>query len=108
MKRSIPTPTLISVNNSYIAESIESKVQRIMNNNEPIKNEVQMIYTSSADGVLPETNIRTDKWELAVESMDKVTEQKLTKRKEKAEAKVVDFQKPEEKITSAGDNTDGK
>ena len=40
---------------SYIAESLEHKVKRILNNKEPIKDGAPLIYTERKDGVLPLT-----------------------------------------------------
>ena len=68
---------------SYKAETIENKMKRILNNKEPIKNELPIIYTRRTDGIQPQYDIRTDKWEIAAEAMDKVTQHKLTKREEK-------------------------
>ena len=41
-------------------ESIENKVCRITENNEPITDGAPIIYTNREDGVLPAYNIRTD------------------------------------------------
>lgn len=56
----------------YEGESIETKVRRILDENEPIKDGAPIIYTEMKDGVLPEFNIRTDRWEIAMQAMDKV------------------------------------
>lgn len=53
-------------------EAIEDKVRRILDENEPIKDGAPIIYTDKKDGVLPEYNIRTDRWEIAMQAMDKV------------------------------------
>lgn len=71
---------------SYVGETIEAKVRRIVNNKEPIKDGAPLIYTDRKDGVLPGYNIRTDRFDVAVEAMDKVTKSKLAKR---AEAPVI-------------------
>ena len=44
----------------YEAESIEEKVRRILDENEPITDGAPIIYTELKDGVRPEYNIRTD------------------------------------------------
>ena len=74
--------TSLKVNTSYEGESIEQKVERIVNNKEPISDGAPLIYTDRKDGVRPETDIRTDKFEIAVEAMDKVSKSKLAKREE--------------------------
>lgn len=58
---------------TYEAESIETKVRRILDENEPITDGAPIIYTEKADGVKPEYNIRTDRWMIAIDAMDKVS-----------------------------------
>ncbi|MEM0173216.1 MAG: hypothetical protein QXI16_01765 [Sulfolobaceae archaeon] len=41
-----------------------------------------MIYTNRKDGVLPGYNIRTDRFDVAIDAMDKVAMSKLAKRME--------------------------
>ena len=62
-------------------ESIENKVRRITENNEPITDGAPIIYTSREDGVLPAYNIRTDRWEIAQQAMDAVNQANLAKSK---------------------------
>lgn len=79
-----PTTTSIKVNTSYEGEMIETKVNRIVNNGEPINDAAPLIYTERKDGVEPAYNIRTDRFEIAVEAMDTVHKTNLAKRDEKA------------------------
>ena len=62
-------------------ESIETKVQRITENNEPITDGAPTIYTNRDDGVLPAYNIRTDRWDIAQQAMDAVNQANLAKSK---------------------------
>lgn len=62
-------------------ESIEKKVRRITENNEPITDGAPIIYTNRDDGVLPAYNIRTDRWEVAQAAMDAVNQANLAKSK---------------------------
>lgn len=62
-------------------ESIEDKVQRITENNEPITDGAPIIYTNRDDGVLPSYNIRTDRWDIAQDAMDAVNQANLAKSK---------------------------
>ena len=64
---------------TYVAESIETKVRRIMDENEPITDGAPIIYTPLEDGVKPEYNIRTDRWEIAIEAMDKISSYEASK-----------------------------
>lgn len=67
-------------NTSYIGERIEEKVRRILTSKEPIKDGAPLVYTDRKDGVRPEYDIRTDRFELAVAAMDTVSKQHLAKR----------------------------
>jgi len=87
---------------SYIGESIEEKVNRIVNNGEPISDGAPLIYTERKDGSRAEFNIRTDRFEVAVDAMDKVGKSFVAKRDEKAAGKVVDINKGNDGV--AGEN----
>lgn len=63
-----------------IGESLEEKVRRITTTREPIENSAPMIYTDRKDGVLPQYDIRTDRWEIAQNAMDKVQAMEIAKR----------------------------
>lgn len=86
-KKIKPNKTSLKVNTSYEGETIETKVNRIVNNKEPIKDGAPLIYTDRKEGVKAEMNIRTDRWELAIDAMDKVNADKLAKRLDKQKAK---------------------
>lgn len=75
-------PKPIKTNYEFQAgESIEEKVRRITENNEPITDGAPIIYTNRNDGVLPAYNIRTDRWEIAQQAMDAVNQANLAKTK---------------------------
>lgn len=75
-------PKPIRTNYEYqLGESIETKVKRITENNEPITDGAPIIYTSREDGVLPAYNIRTDRWDVAQAAMDAVNQANLAKSK---------------------------
>lgn len=84
-----PAATTLIVNESYIGETIEEKVRRIMNNKEPIKDGSPQIFTDRKDGVRPELNIRTDRFEIAIEAMDKVDKTYKAKREERQKDKTL-------------------
>ena len=58
-------------------ETIEQKVERVVNNGEPIEDGAPNVYTERKHGVMAEHDIRTDRWEVATDAMDAV--QKSTK-----------------------------
>lgn len=66
---------------AYKGETIESKVRRLTENKEPIKDAAPLTYTQKKDGVLPQYNIRTDKWELVQSKMEPANKQKILKAK---------------------------
>lgn len=64
---------------TYEGETIEQKIKRILDENEPIKDGAPIIYTEKRDGVLPAYNIRTDRWAIAIDAMDKVSSYEASK-----------------------------
>lgn len=77
--------TGLSINQSYEGERIEEKIERIVNNKEAITDGAPAIYTERRDGVRPEYNIRTDRFEVAIEAMDLVDKSYKAKREQRAE-----------------------
>lgn len=57
----------------YEGESIETKCARILQDKEPITDTAPIIYTAKEDGVLPAYNIRTDRFDVAMDAYDKIT-----------------------------------
>lgn len=81
-------------------ETIEQKVERIVNNKEPIKDGAPEIFTERGEGVIAAYNIRTDRFEIAADAMDRVSASVEAKRAEKAKAKeavIIDINKTESK-----------
>ena len=67
----------LQVNDCVEGERIETMIERITELNEPIKDGAPLIYTNRKEGVLPEYDIRTDRWEVAIDGMDIVTKTNL-------------------------------
>lgn len=82
-KRTKNKETSLTVNTSYEGERIEQKIQRIVNNKEPISDGAPLIYTERKEGINPAHDIRTDRFEIAIEAMDKVTASMRAKRENK-------------------------
>ena len=77
--------TQFNANNSVEGEIIEMKIDRFINNKETITNKGSTpIYMERKEGVNKAYNIRTDRWEVAVEAMDKVCKSYQARRDEKA------------------------
>lgn len=58
-------------------ETLIKKIQRILDENEPLTDGAPMIYTPKEAGVRDDCNVRTDKWTLAMNAMDRVNNYKL-------------------------------
>lgn len=96
MKRTRRTNKIIMISSpSYEGEPIEKKIRRIVENKEPISDGAQIVYTEKKDGVLPQYDIRTDKWAIALDAMDKVQGARIAKSKEYLKKPE---EKPEEKV----------
>lgn len=53
-------------------ERLERKIERMTENNEPIGETAPLIYTPRKDGVIAAYDVRTDKWDIALDAMSKV------------------------------------
>lgn len=74
--------TSIEKRDVYEGESIEKKVERILNNKETITDGAPIIYQDRKDGIEPAYDIRSDRFDIAIEAMDKVAKAKIAKREE--------------------------
>lgn len=90
-QQNLPKNTLKGIK-PYKGESVEKKVARAMSNKEPLKDKAPLIYTDRKDGVNPDHDIRTDKWEYLVEGHNALAKTKRAKRDH-----VPDTPKPGEK-----------
>lgn len=84
----------------YDGETIEEKVRRVVENKEPISDGAPIVFTEKKDGVLPQFNIRTDKWEIALDAMDKVQASRIAKSKQYMEQ----LEKKGEEMENNGEN----
>lgn len=75
--------TQIVCNDSVIDISLERQLEKVVAGKEPIDSSSPLVYTERKDGVLPQYNIRTDRFELALEAMGKVNKSYMAKREEK-------------------------
>ena len=67
-------------------ETLIKKIQRILDENEPLTDGAPMIFTPKQAGVREDCNVRTDKWDIAMKAMDQVNNYKLTEYLKKGEA----------------------
>lgn len=93
--------TSLKVNKSIDGEWLHEKVDRIINNKEPITDGAPIIYTERKEGINPDYDVRTDRWEYAVEAMQKVDKNNKARREQK-------HKKPEgTKVDNDPKNKDG-
>ena len=91
MKRiRIHNRTDLTVNQCFEGETLEQKVERIVTLKEPITDGAPLIYTERKDGVVEDYNIRTDRFEVAIQGMDTVSRAELAKRMERHKPKEVE------------------
>ena len=84
----------LNINNSLQGETLETKVQRITEIKEPITDGSPIIYTDRKEGVKAEYNIRTDRFDIALDAMDKVNRTNLAKRMQVVEKENSSNDKP--------------
>ena len=65
----------------FDGEPIEAKIRRITENNEPITDGAPIVYTEKSQGVVAGYDVRTDRFEIAIEAMDRVNASKIAKSK---------------------------
>lgn len=87
--------TILDINQSVEGETLETKIERIVNNNEPVKEGAPIIFTERKEGIRPSTNIRTDRFEVAIEAADKIAKSYMARREERAAGKQVVMDVPE-------------
>lgn len=97
------TKNKLKVDKAYIGESIEQKIQRIVNNKEPITDGAPLVYTDRSEGVNPAHDIRTDRFEVAIDAMDKVAKTHQAKREERLGDKAKKNMEKEKKTEKSSD-----
>lgn len=86
-KKQTMQPNKLLRNTSTEGETIELKIERIVNNKEPIKDGAPIIYTERKEGIRPSTNIRTDRFEIALDATEKIQKSYQARREENAKKK---------------------
>lgn len=64
---------------SYEGQSIEDRCKKLVETGEPIKDTSPLIYTPKEKGVMPQYDVRSDKWEIAQNAMDRVNKERIAK-----------------------------
>ena len=77
-KYNVAKPTKFRINQSVEGETIEMKVRRIVDNKEPITDGAPLIYGPKGE-IMAGHNIRTDRFEIAVEATDAISKVTIAK-----------------------------
>lgn len=67
---------------TYDGQSIERQIEQAETSNQPIEQAAPIIYTARKDGILAAYDIRTDRFEIARNAMNKVAASYKAKREE--------------------------
>lgn len=89
----------IRFNDSMIGETIENKVRRVLLNNEPISDGAPLIFTDKKFGVMPEYDVRRDKFDIAIDAMDLANKSSWAKSEVK-----IDFKNNDNKPNEVNNN----
>lgn len=73
-------------------ESIEEQLRRMTAEKQPVPQEVEEIFTPLADGVVPDYDIRYDRFDAAIEASDKFSASKTARA-----AEIGEYEPKEEK-----------
>lgn len=94
-------PSALKGIEAYEGDTIEERIRKVLNSGEPITDSAPIIYTDRKNGVEPQYDIRTDRFEIAVDAMDKVQKAKIAERQNRG--KVVEMKKNE--VNPSGSHT---
>jgi len=74
----------------FTGESMEQYMNRVLVSGEPINAASPVIYTDRKSGVIPEYNIRTDRFDLALDAQSTIVKGQIAKRMEYYKAEEAD------------------
>lgn len=106
MKKATYQNTTLDVNESVEGELLIHKVDRIVNNGEPITDGTQLIYTPREEGVLPEYDIRADRKDIAINAMDINAKARHARREEGIKERQKNKLKPDENLEKKDGGTE--
>lgn len=79
--------TKIKCNEGFEGTSIEREIEKLIEDKTAIEATSPIIYTERKDGVQPQYDIRTDRFDIALEAMTKVAGSYRAKREEAIKAR---------------------
>lgn len=87
-KYEIKQKTVIRRNESAVGEPLHISLQRKMENKEKLGTTMPLIYTDRKEGVKPEYDIRTDRFDVAIDATTKIDKSWKARRDERHKEKV--------------------
>ena len=75
--------TRLEINTSIEGDTIEIQIEKMIENNEPIDSKKPLIFQERKEGVNRAYNPRTDRFEVAIEAMDKVSKSYIARREQR-------------------------
>lgn len=74
--------TSLEINDSVEGETIEQRLERVVHNGDEVDDGAPSIYTERKDGVLAGYDIRSDKWDIALDAIGVAHKSDLNKRQQ--------------------------
>lgn len=100
--------TSISNPSTLVAETIEETMVRVIEGNETIDGEKELIYSERKHGVLAGYNMRTDKFEIAVEATTVIAKSEIAERKARIDQREAKMEiVKDDKGDARGESTQG-
>lgn len=96
----------IETNDSQEGETLEMKIERIVNNKEPITDGAPTIYTERQNGVEPGYDIRTDRFDVAIDAMDKVAKTHRGRREDRLKNEIEKYNAEQKSKENGGRSED--
>lgn len=73
----------LKVNQAMEGQTMEQKIERMLANGETPEGGTEMIYTERKEGIVPAYDIRTDRFDVALDAMTKSSASERAKRQER-------------------------
>lgn len=87
-KFTITQKTVIRRNESAVGEPLHISLQRKMENKEKMGTTMPLIYTDRKDGVRPEYDMRTDRFDVAIDATTKIDKSWKARRDDRHKEKI--------------------
>lgn len=87
----------LEINQGTVGAKLETKIEQLMNQRESTgEPTAPLLYTAREQGVKASTDIRTDRWDIAVEATGKIARSYVARREERGKARQEEDKGPAE------------